>query len=222
MYPVFSGWVRQSILKRRYRRLALSHMDARLPVIQRALDTAKPGYTLLVGDSHAELIGQVGLGDHPLVNAGIGGMSSRGCAIILPKFHMTVRASTAILSTGSNDIMARVNPRSKSTSKEFEEAIEKVYGWLHLYADKVLVLSIPPIIQLHYAPRDLEAVYEYSIRLERLAQQYNFNFLDPYASLRHPDTGLALPDALKDGVHLRDYASISGIILPFMRPSVSL
>lgn len=216
------AWARHAALRARYTRQARAHQATRLREIQAALDGAPPGYLLLAGDSHAELTGRHGLGGLPLVNAGIGGMSARGCALHLPQLHVPVRARVAMLFTGANDIMARAAPLSPSTAAGFEAAVTTLLGWLGQHADQVVVLAVPPITPLPHAPRELAAVGGYSSLLSWLADRHGCTFADPYAALRNGTSGLARPGTLSDGAHLADYGALADALLALLDTGPSM
>lgn len=201
------GWLARRLQRRRYRKICRERIAMRIPQIQRALDAAAPGFALIVGDSHAEFLCAHPLGSIPVVNGGIGGISTGGYAERLSELRFRHRAGVAVLITGSNDLSVRVRPLSPEAVARFEAAAAALIGWLRAHADRVVVLALPPIEPVPGQEREAAAVVDYSTRLERLAGENGCAFADPFDAFRDGKGGLARPGALSDGVHLADYAA---------------
>ncbi|MCJ2012571.1 SGNH/GDSL hydrolase family protein [Methylobacterium sp. J-076] len=201
------GWLRRALQRRRYRRICRARIAMRIPQIQRDLAAADPGFTFVMGDSHAEFLCAHPLGRRPVVNGGIGGISTGGYAERLPALRFRHRAGVAVLVVGSNDLSVRVRPLSPEAVARFEAAAAALIVWLHARADRVVVLALPPITQVPGQEREAAAVEDYSARLARIAGDHGGEVADPCAGLRAGPGGLARPGALSDGVHLADYAA---------------
>ena len=72
--------LRRAIQRRRFLWIRARRVARRLPQIRAALRAAPPGFTLVVGDSHAEFLCAYPLGPRPVVNGGIGGIETGPCA----------------------------------------------------------------------------------------------------------------------------------------------
>lgn len=179
----------------------------RIPQIQRDLDAAPPGFAWIVGDSHAEFLCAHPLGRRPVVNGGVGGISTGGYAEHLPDLRPVHRAAVAVLIIGSNDLSVRVRPLSPETTARFEASATRLVRWLRDHAERVVVLALPPMDQVPGQEREAAAVEDYSARLARIAGESGCTFADPFAELREARGGLARPGALSDGVHLADYGA---------------
>ena len=179
----------------------------RIPQIQRDLDAAPPGFALILGDSHAEFLCAHPLGPRPVVNGGVGGISTGGYAERLPLLRSVNRAAVAVLIIGSNDLSVRVRPLSPEAVARFEASATALISWLRDHAERVVVLALPPMDQVPGQEREAAAVEDYSARLARIAGEHGCDFADPFADLRDGRGGLARPGALSDGVHLADYGA---------------
>lgn len=201
------GWLARRLQRRRFLKICRERIAMRFPQIQRDLDAAPPGFALIVGDSHAEFLCAHPLGGRPVVNGGVGGISTGICAARLPGLRLPHRAAVAALVVGSNDLSVRVRPLSPEAAARFEASAGAIVRWLRDHADRVVVLALPPLDQVPGQEREAAAVEDYSARLARLAAEHGCAFADPFADLRAGRSGLARPGALSDGVHLADYGA---------------
>lgn len=190
-------------------RLAQEHLARRLPEIRNALATAPPGFTLLAGNSHAEIVGTALARSRPVINAGIGGTSARGYAAQIDALPFATRAGTALLFLGTNDILRRADPLSSATLGGFEAAASRILDWLRSRADRVLVAAVPPLGPEAAVLRDPAAVDAYSAALRGLCERSGCRYFDPFAGLRDGGAGLTTRAAPPDGVHLRDYDTLA-------------
>jgi len=197
--------LRRAIQRRRYLGIRARRVARRLPQIRAALRAVPPGFTLVVGDSHAEFLCAHPLGTRPVVNGGIGGIETGPCAARLTRLRPRHRAGTAVLVIGANDLSVRGRPLSPEAVARFEAAAATLIRWLRDHAERVVVLALPPMDQVPGQEREAAAVEDYSRRLERLATEHGCAFADPFSDLREGRGGLARPGALSDGVHLADY-----------------
>ena len=199
--------------------IAQRHLAARIVAINSDLGEASPGYVLLGGDSHAELLGQLDCDDKSVVNAGIGGLSARHYAPHTNRMIAPQKAHAAVLIIGTNDIMCRSSPLKQRARTRFEASVTQILIWLSNNADNVFVLAIPPISGGGDFPRDLKAVHLYSQILEKLCKQYGYRFADPFQNIRSSIFGLARPGALCDDVHLSNYeeliVAVKGLLATF-------
>lgn len=201
---------------RRNREIADAHRAARLPAIRAALAAARPGFLFLAGNSHAELLGNALAGRPGVVNGGIGGASARRYAGAVDGLAFPVRAGTAMLFVGSNDILRRADPLSARTRDGFEAATARILGWLTANADTVLVAAVPPLGPEAQAERDPAAVDAYTAVLRDVCARSGCRVFDPFAALRDGGPGLTT-GATPDGVHLRDYAALAVVLAPYLR-----
>lgn len=189
--------------------LARAHLDQRLPEIRLALAAAPPGFTLLVGNSHAEIFGAALTRLRPVINAGIGGTSARGYAAQIDTLAFGSRAGIALLFLGTNDILRRGNPLSSSAIGGFSVAAARILDWLRAWTDLVLVAAVPPLGPEAAVLRDPAAVDAYSAALRDLCERPGCRYFDPFAELRDGGVGLTTQAAVPDGVHLRDYDTLA-------------
>lgn len=201
--------------------LAARNVASRLATAQAELDEAEAGYVFLAGDSHAELLGHPAWAGRTVVNGGIGGRSARHYAEDLPRLAFRRRASVAVLSVGTNDIMCRSKPLTQRAAALFDASVGTILEQLRAHADRVVVLAVPPIALSGTFPRDPRAVELYSWQILRTATQRDCAYFDPFAPIRTDDFGLARPDALSDEVHLADYGPVWERTLAFLRSDPS-
>ena len=200
-------WLARRLQRRRFLRICRERIAMRIPQIRRDLAAAPPGFAWIVGDSHAEFLCAHPLGSRPVVNAGIGGISTGGYAERLPQLRPVRRAGVALLVTGSNDLSVRGRPLSPEAVARFEAAATSLVRGLRDHADRVVVLALPPMDPVPGQEREPAAVEDYSTRLARIAAAHGCAFADPFSDLREGRGGLARSGALSDGVHLADYGA---------------
>ncbi len=162
-------WLARRLQRRRFLRICRERIAMRIPQIRRDLAAAPPGFAWIVGDSHAEFLCAHPLGSRPVVNAGIGGISTGGYAERLPQLLPVRRAGVAVLVTGSNDLSVRGRPLSPEAIARFEAAATSLVRGLRDHADRVVVLALPPMDPVPGQEREPAAVEDYSTRLARIA-----------------------------------------------------
>ena len=201
-----AAWLRGVRQRRRHLRFVGPHREARLPAIREALRVAVPGAVLLVGNSHAEMLGYPDFAGRPCLNAGIGGITADGYADVLA--HLAddpARAAVAILFVGTNDLLRYRRPLRPEAEVRFATDVDRILRRLGRWADRVVVAAVPPI-GLRNTGHDPDAVAVYSTVLERRCAVHAHIYVDPFAAMREA----ALPGRARcglhaDGVHLADY-----------------
>nr|WP_246732879.1 SGNH/GDSL hydrolase family protein [Methylobacterium sp. BTF04] len=201
----------------RNRLVAEAHLARRLPVIRAELDAAEPGFVLLAGNSHAEILGNALARRLPVVNGGIGGASARRYATQLDALPFRARAGVAMLFLGTNDILRTAAPLSKGTLGGFEAAVTRILAWLRTNADVVLVAAVPPIGPEAQRERDPAAVAAYTAVLRSVCERNGCRLFDPFAGLRDGETGLTTQALPQDGVHVRDYDAVARDLATLLR-----
>ena len=182
---------------------ARAYAAMRLIAVQVALDEAPPDYVFLAGDSQVELQP----GDQrpcglPLVNGGVSGATVAAYADHLAGLRFRVRPRAAALTIGTNDILAKNDPRGPGAAARFEAAAERIVRGLQVVSGRVVVTALPPVGRGIANLVDAGAVGDYSLRLRDLCGRLGCAFADPFRDLRDGDGGYAKDDALRDGLHL--------------------
>jgi lysophospholipase L1-like esterase len=192
------GWV-----LRRPTADARAYAAMRLIAVQIHLDEAPPDYVFYAGDSQVELQPPdqrpCGL---PLVNGGVSGATAAAYADYLTGLKFPVRPRAAALTIGTNDVLAKNDPRSPGAAARFEAAAERIVRGLQAVSDRVVVTALPPVGRGIAHLVDAGAVGDYSRRLEALCGRLGCAFADPFATLRDGAGGYSKPDGLRDGLHL--------------------
>lgn len=158
---------------------------------------------VLFGDSHSEFIGDPSpLCGKPVINAGVGGVSTRGYLLLLDRLIMPRRASAGLLTIGTNSALAKTLPRSRAA---FRDNASALIAALKLRTDRLVVTALPPVGADVAHLFDLAAVKAYSEELESICRKAGCGFLDPFAASRSDNPAIARPGVMRDGVHLIDY-----------------
>jgi hypothetical protein len=202
-------------MERRFRGIVRRHRRARWAVIASELARARPGYVLLAGDSHAELLGTPDFG-RPVVNGGVGGIRTAEYAADLARLRGVPRAGLAVLFIGTNDTVSLREPGSARRRHAFDADAARVVGWLRAHADAVLVAAIPPVRPAVPGYLDAPATLLYSERLERAASLHGCAYIDPFAALRDGDPARMRAGVETDpgGCHLADYGLLERALAP--------
>ena len=221
------SWIETSARQWRHGRIVRNRLAERGPALQAALRKATPESVLLVGNSHAEFLGNPDFGGRPSINLGLGGSTAADCATYLAGLRAPARCAAAILIIGTNDIMRWRHPERVGTERRFEAAVRRILRVLDAWAAQVFVASVPPI-GAWTAGRDPAAVAAFSDRLEGLCRAGGHSFFDPFAGLRDGGpgcagtglactglacTGLARTGLDPDGVHLADYTRLAAEVI---------
>ncbi|WP_267357406.1 MULTISPECIES: SGNH/GDSL hydrolase family protein [unclassified Methylobacterium] len=185
---------------------ARAYAVMRLIAIQVSLDEAPPDFVFYGGDSQVELQpgGQQVCG-LPLVNGGVSGSTAAAYADHLKQLTFARHPWTAVLTIGTNDILAKNKPRTAEPAARFEAAAEIIVRRLQSLAPRVVVTALPPLGRELGTLVDAAAVADYSQRLHVLCGRIGCAFADPFADLRDGETGFAKPGAMRDGLHLAAY-----------------
>lgn len=185
---------------------ARAYAQSRLVAVQVHLDEAPADYVFLAGDSHAELqpTAQRPCGVE-LVNGGVSGSSAAVYADLLPALAFRTRPRAAILTIGTNDVLAKNRPRAPEPAGQFEAAADRIVRRLMKETDRVVVTALPPIGRALGDRLDAEAVPAYSTRLRDLCARLGCQFADPFAAIRDGAGGFAKPGAMRDELHLAAY-----------------
>ena len=182
---------------------ARAYAAMRLIAVQVHLDEAPPDYVFYAGDSQVELQPPdqrpCGL---PLVNGGVSGATASAYADHLAGLKFPVRPRAAALTIGTNDVLAKNDPRGPGAAARFEAAVERIVRGLQAVSGRVVVTALPPVGREIAKLVDAGAVEDYSRRLEVLCGRLGCAFADPFGALRDGDSGYARPGALRDGLHL--------------------
>lgn len=158
---------------------------------------------VLFGDSHSEYIGDPSpLCGRPVINAGVGGIGTRGYLNLLDELRMPRRASAGLLTIGTNSALAKFLPRSRSA---FRDNAAALVAALQARTDRLVVTALPPIGADVAHIFDLAAVKAYSEELAGICRKAGCLFLDPFADSRGENPVIARPGTMRDGVHLIDY-----------------
>jgi lysophospholipase L1-like esterase len=198
---------------------ARAYAEMRLIAVQVSLDEAPADYVLWSGDSQVEL--QPG-GQRPcgldFVNGGVSGSTAASYAGYLARLTFRVHPRIAALTIGTNDILAKNDPRSSRQTEQFEAAAETIVKRLQALSPRVVVTALPPVGREIAKLVDAGAVGDYSRRLQNLCGRLGCIFTDPFAALRDADTGYAKPGALRDGLHLASFRPALKAIEPALCP----
>ncbi len=183
-----------------------AYAQSRLYAVQAHLDESPAEYVFLAGDSHAELQPPAqrpcGL---ELVNGGVSGASAPLYADLLATLRFPVRPRAAVLTIGTNDILAKNNPREAAAAARYEAAATRIIRHLSSITDRLVVTALPPIGRALGGRLDPLAVADYSDRLRTLCARLGCRFADPFAAIRDGTTGFAKPGTMRDGLHLSAY-----------------
>lgn len=204
------GWLRDARQRRRHRQFAGPHRDARLLVIREALRAAAPGYVLLAGNSHAEMLGHPDLGGRSCVNGGIGGITADDYADALDRcVDDPAKAAVAVLFIGTNDLLRYRRPLHTEARHRFAADARRILLRLERWADCVVVAAVPPI-GARNASHEAGAVAVYSESLEQLCEARGHAFIDPFDGMRAAAfPGRARSGLHEDGVHLAEYGLLA-------------
>lgn len=212
------AWTRRlhfARMERRFSRIVRRHRRARWATIASELAGARPGYVLLAGDSHAELLGRPDFGV-AIVNGGVGGIRTAEYADDLARLRGTPRAGVAVLILGTNDTVSAREPASPRRRRAFDAAAARVVARLRAHADAVLVCAIPPVRPTVPGYLDPQATLLYSDRLAHVAALHGCTYIDPFAGLRDGDPARMRPGVETDpgGCHLADYRLLERALAP--------
>ena len=200
----------------RNRRLLRHRADARWAQIRTDLAAAAEGSVLLIGNSHAALIGHPQIaGRAPSINIAACGLTARGCATRLARLDTPTRADAAVLIIGTNDIARRRRPERPAKGRRFEADVRRILAILNGWSEPVFVAAVPPLGP-KAADHDADAVTIFSERLARLCAEGQHIFFDPFAAIRTPSGGRATTGLSSDDIHLADYAALAGEIDRFV------
>ncbi|TXN71815.1 SGNH/GDSL hydrolase family protein [Methylobacterium sp. WL6] len=192
-----------------------AYAQGRLTAVQVHLDEAPADYVFLAGDSHAELETPAqrpcGL---ELVNGGVSGASAPVYADLVATIRFPVRPRAAVLTIGTNDILAKNHPREAAAAARYEAAATRIIRQLTANTDRLVVTALPPIGRALDGRLDPLAVADYSDRLKSLCARLGCRFADPFAAIRDGATGFAKPGTMRDGLHLAAYRPVLGALAP--------
>ena len=187
----------------------------RLTAVQVHLGEAPPAYVFLAGDSHAELQTPAqrpcGL---ELVNGGVSGATAPVYADLVATLRFPVRPRAAVLTIGTNDILAKNDPRDPAAAARYEAAATRIIRQLMGTADRLVVTALPPIGRELAGRLDPLAVADYSDRLKALCARLGCRFADPFGAIRDGTTGFAKPNTMRDGLHLSAYRPALAALAP--------
>jgi lysophospholipase L1-like esterase len=182
---------------------ARAYAEMRLIAVQVSLDEAPPDYVFWAGDSQVELQpGSQRPCGREFLNGGVSGATAANYAQYLARLTFTVHPRLTLLTIGTNDILAKNNPRLQKATEQFEAAAATIIRRLQALSPRVVVTALPPVGREVGKLVDAGAVANYSQRLQTLCGRLGCVFADPFAALRDGDTGYAKPGALRDGLHL--------------------
>ena len=187
----------------------LAWFERRLREADEALALARPGYVLLCGDSHADLLAPTAPEGLRVVDAAVSGARTWQALLFLQRTRFRARARVAILSVGFNDLNGSGYLRPQAR-RAFRGTASRILVRLRPWTDRVVVLALPPVAP-HNAPPDRPAAIPlYSEELRRLCDDHpGFAvFADPFAPLRTADFGVCTPNALFDAMHVADNAAV--------------
>ncbi|WP_246682945.1 SGNH/GDSL hydrolase family protein [Methylobacterium sp. WL9] len=178
----------------------------RLVAIRQQLEEAEPGYVLIAGDSQAELQSpSERVCGAPIVNAGVSGATAAVYAGLLPELEFPVRAGTAILTIGTNDLIGKKKPLAPDVADRFEQEVAGIVARFKAVSDRVVVTAVPPLGRELADEFEAKAVDAYSERIKALCTRIGCRYADPFSELRDGETGFGLPGANRNGLHLTRY-----------------
>ncbi|GJD85783.1 SGNH/GDSL hydrolase family protein [Methylobacterium haplocladii] len=181
----------------------------RLVAVHQQLDEAEPGYVLVAGDSQAELQSpSERICGAPIVNIGVSGATAAVYAGMLPELEFPVRASAAILTIGTNDLIGKKNPLAPDVADRFGQEVGSIVARLKTVSDRVVVTAVPPLGRALADEFEAKAVAAYSERIEALCARIGCLYADPFSELRDGDTGFGRPGVNRNGLHLTRYRPV--------------
>lgn len=186
---------------------ARAHAQERVPEINRLLAAASAGFVMTAGDSHANGFGRLPLCGAEVVRAGIDGAGTEVYASALAALTWHGGARSVALTIGTNDLLAKNRPSDPRNFARLSATSGRIIALLAARADNLVVTAIPPVHGRIAHLFDLVALERLSQALDMIcAGTSRCSFTDPFSGLRSPDFGIARDGALKDDLHLADYA----------------
>lgn len=178
----------------------------RAPAVGYQAGQVDGGFVLVAGDSHAELaMPEAGRCGWAFVNAGVSGAKTDGYARFLEKVSMPRRASVAVVTLGTNDLLRKYEPAGKAAADAYEEALSRVVGTLRKHAERVIVAAVPPVPAASAGLVDPAGVGNLTKRQAAVCARLGCETADPYAGYRGASFDEARAGASRDGLHMTDY-----------------
>jgi lysophospholipase L1-like esterase len=185
------------------------YAEQRLPLINAALDEAKPGFIYLAGDSHAEYAGSAyRLCGREVVNGGVSGAKAELYRDLAPRLAFAAAPDAIVLTIGTNNLLRKKDPLSAAPLAEFESNVARTLETLGKTTKRLIVTAVPPIGAEFGKGFEIPAVAAYSERLRNLCRKSGCLFVDPFAESREQDGSTARPGAMRDGVHMKSYRGV--------------
>jgi lysophospholipase L1-like esterase len=200
-----------------------AYADQRLPLINSQLNEAKPGFILLAGDSHAELLNTTyRLCGKELVNGGVSGAKAELYRDFVGRLAFKAVPEVVIYSIGTNNLLRKKDPLAAAPTREFEENVARTVAAFRKKAPRVIVLAVPPISTELKGKFEIEAVSAYSQALRTACGRAGCEVVDPYDSAREADGNTARAQATRDGIHLSSYRAVHARMEQLLCPGGAL
>jgi lysophospholipase L1-like esterase len=180
-------------------------------------DETTPELLLVAGDSLTENWSLAAFFQQPTLNLGVGGQVTGEILERLESLRPSLRAGTAVISGGTNDVLYSVQ-RGQDTSNlsvEIQRNCAKMAVEAKIHAAHVIVASIPPVrSRFLFAwakfgswgdetrDRTNQLIVQANRGLEECAQEHGVYYWDTFSSLVDASGDLAIRFSLPDGIHL--------------------
>lgn len=200
-----------------------SYADQRLSLINSQLNEAKPGFILLAGDSHSELLNTTyRLCGRELVNGGVSGAKAELYRDFVQRLAFNAAPDAVVYSIGTNNLLRKKDPLASAPTREFEDNVARTVAAFRKKARRVIVLAVPPISTELKDKFEIAAVNAYTGALRNACERAGCEVVDPYDFAREADGSTARAGATRDGIHLSSYRAVHARIEQLLCPSGAL
>jgi len=177
----------------------------RMKTIQSQLDQVEGDYLIVMGDSHAERLYLPELCGLPVLNAGLSGATAGDVLGLARMLDPRRKARELILIVGTNDIWVRRHPGDPGAVTAFRIALNGLLDRLDTWADKVTLITIPPVASSQEAAFPRSAALRFDAAMREVCGARRCDVVDAF-DMAGEGAGAAKPGIARDGVHLANYA----------------